>query len=181
MPRGNFEFEEWNVIGTGAWRASNRLGADRTAVAHFPGRPCVVTANCFTGDEQRRDRFAQLPSEFSGRTELALIKLCADRMNAHDRNFTRCRNCVWHFGCREQRGHQPHRRNVGRYDRNGTDQRSNNAKESRSDLSTPAEYLLVPTIYVTDPIGSATKSLGLHSTLHSVFGHVDAPFARQRL
>jgi hypothetical protein len=39
----------------------------------------------------------------------------------------------------------------------------------------------VPTIYVTDPIGSATKSLGVHSALHSVFGHVDAPFARQRL
>src|SRR5262249_17941499 len=170
-----------NVVRVGTESASEHLGADCTAIAHFPCRPCVVPTNRFSRDKQCRDRLAKLPDEFADRTVLAFVNLRADSVDTRDRNFTRYCDCIWHFGCGRQWGQHPYARGVGRQDQHGSDQRSSNTKELSSGLGAPAKHLLVPAIDVAGLPGSAMDILRLHSTLHSFSGRWNAPFRHERL
>src|SRR5262249_19920639 len=75
VPGGGFKLEKRDIAWHSSGRARRDFRPDRAAVAQFPGRACVVPANRFSVDEQRRDWLAKLPRLLAGRIQFALVKL----------------------------------------------------------------------------------------------------------
>src|SRR5262245_25471950 len=162
VPGGGFKLEKRDI----AWRSSGGarrdFRPDRAAVAHFPGRACVVPANRFFIDEQCRDWLAKLPRELAGRIRFALVDLRSHCVSRYNQGFPRRGNGTGHLGCRRKRD-QSQSKNICRDYRDASRQRTRDTAQLSEKLGTglgaAAEYFL------PIAIGLAAGAIDLHARL----------------
>src|SRR5690348_12352820 len=86
-PRRRYKLEQGDIVGGRARRRTGNLSGHRAAVGEFPCWAGIMATYCLAGDEQRRDRLAELPNARARRVGLAFIDLGARGMQGRDQNL----------------------------------------------------------------------------------------------